>query len=1038
MVRGIIRLILTGSLLSLIWAGDDCSRCHSQPMPSFKSTGFNEKAVGVLDKGQLQNFTGNLGDLANFHLWFQNAGHWPRSAREDRQYAFGLGLLVGVAENNVIETVSQAQTRVIDWLPPDNIAGREYSGDITSASDETPFQASSDFYETWPFGYFDENGIWVDTEERIWPGFFRVDINAVDDSVLAQHPDSRLLPERVDEFTSDRDVYCTYNDNYNPRGSVGLEVAQTAYSYGRPYAEDFIFFEMKIHNAGPEDLDGIYVGLYAKLRPDYDNHDYIKTVDSDGDGRQDLIYIYDLNNTPNKTWGETSDPLGIPAVRIYDTPGNLGVTDFHHFSRGVSPINDEQYWAIMTSDPTSSDLPNPDYYFHGTNPRFDDVSDDFLSTYYPTWLDDESGVELPGDAINFIVSCGPFDLPQDSVVTFSLALIMGDGGTIPDQPDTTDLMANVRMANLMYRNYFLGSGPPDPPLVSAVPGDGRVTLHWSSEPAEISHDVLTGLRDFEGYKIFRSTDFGTSWGKIITDAHGVPVGFEPLATFDLSYEEDMIRFGQDISGLDPAFPQYLGINSGLSHTFVDSNLINGVEYWYCVTPYDKGNQKPDSLEQSYMYPIGSAPLEPHVVAVTPGVAVSNIIREADIPSGALSPIGGQCEGIVKVEVVDPAEITGHGYEITFTNQIISEGDTLDETGFTLVDTTEMDTLFVFHALSDNSGDNLPVVDGFRLTVQDAPHGVKSLGWTKVSGDMCTFDWRTQSIDPSMGPQLIQEDISTIDDWRITATYSGGDSVHWFDAFSGITQPQKQFVPLKIEIITDPDNPINVTQEAWLGEFAIAAPWEDYRKDFYSPLGWDLVPGGLGYLPGSPGWYEKHVDFFILDHVEFDSETGDTIPNYLYLFTNNKPDTSYNVLGEMEIIDAHAPSEGDEFTIITYKPFRKDISYRFGTTARMISSDRKGSLADVRVVPDPYIVTNIWEQTEFGKKLQFNHLPDQCTIKIYSLAGDHIATIDHDDTRGYAFWDMRTKNDQFIAPGVYFYHIQTPDKEETTGRFLVIK
>ena len=34
--------------------------------------------------------------------------------------------------------------------------------------------------------------------------------------------------------------------------------------------------------------------------------------------------------------------------------------------------------------------------------------------------------------------------------------------------------------------------------------------------------------------------------------------------------------------------------------------------------------------------------------------------------------------------------------------------------------------------------------------------------------------------------------------------------------------------------------------------------------------------------------------------------------------------------------------------------------------------------------------------------------------------------------------MRTKNDQIIAPGVYLYYAKTPDGDEATGRFLVIK
>ncbi len=1024
-------------LFSFATASDDCSRCHSSVprLPQGKEMGYNEVAVGIQDKGQIRNYTGNMGDLANFHLWFQNSGHWPKSARDDRQYAFGLGLIVGINDTNVIETVSQALTKVSDWLPPDDAAGRHYSGEITSASDDTPFQASSDFRETWPYGFYNASNQWTATEERVWPGYYRVDVNSLTPADILLHPNALDLPESTGEFTSDRDIFSLYNDDSNSRGRVGIEVEQTAHSYGRPYAEDFLFWTLNIRNTSGQDLDSIHVGLYAKFRPDYDNHDYINFIDSDEDGQKDLVYVYDLNNTPNKTWAETSDPMGIPALRVYDTPNQMGITDFHHFARGVSPTTDEEFWELLTGDTSGTHLVSKDYYFHGNDNRIDDTDIANLSDYYPKWLDEESGVDLEGDGINFIVSCGPFDLEADSTVTLSLGLIMGDAGDVPNNPDLSDLMANVDMANSMYRYYFQGSAPPIPPVVQAVPGDRRANLYWGSEPSESSIDVLTQRRDFEGYKIFRSTDMGRTWGDIITDSQGFPAGYAPIAMFDII---------NNVDGDDPAYPQQLGNNSGLVHSFTDTNLINGVEYWYCVTAYDRGNQHPDSLEQSLMYPLGSSDFESHTVSVIPGVTAINL-NAAEIHTSNLTPIGGDCDAVVSVEMVDPNQITDHGYKITINESSIlsiTDGDTVFGLGFTLVDTTENDTLFKDHVLSDESLDNLPIVDGFRITIREADPGIKSAGWTRVFDDTCTFDWRFESVDPDAGNLLVQGVVDTYDDWRITVTYGNESDVKWLDYFTGVTQDTTQSVPIKIEIITDPDNPMDVTSESWLAEFAIAAPWEEYRINYYSQLGWDLEPGGLGFNAASPGWYDKHVDFFILESPYLDANM-DTLHNYMYLFTNNKPDTSIyfneeTYTNDTLFIDAMAPSQGDEFTIITNKNLSEDIHYTFGFTAQSVNRNRENTLSDIRVVPDPYIVTNIWETDEFGKKLQFNRLPAECTIKIFTLAGDLVETIHHNNTLGYEFWNMRNRNDQFIAPGVYLYHVKTPNGDEATGRFLVIK
>ncbi|MCK4639937.1 MAG: hypothetical protein KAU06_01245, partial [Candidatus Marinimicrobia bacterium] len=124
-----------------------------------------------------------------------------------------------------------------------------------------------------------------------------------------------------------------------------------------------------------------------------------------------------------------------------------------------------------------------------------------------------------------------------------------------------------------------------------------------------------------------------------------------------------------------------------------------------------------------------------------------------------------------------------------------------------------------------------------------------------------------------------------------------------------------------------------------------------------------------------------------------------------------------------------------------KPFKPGIYYTFNTVAQKEKdrADMGNPLDNVRVVPDPYVVTNSWETNEFGKKLQFNHLPSKCTIKIYTLVGELIATIEHDSpSQAYEFWNMRTYNDQFIAPGVYLYYISTPDGDKALGRFLVIR
>ena len=45
---------------------------------------------------------------------------------------------------------------------------------------------------------------------------------------------------------------------------------------------------------------------------------------------------------------------------------------------------------------------------------------------------------------------------------------------------------------------------------------------------------------------------------------------------------------------------------------------------------------------------------------------------------------------------------------------------------------------------------------------------------------------------------------------------------------------------------------------------------------------------------------------------------------------------------------------------------------------------------------------------------------------------------HDATGGAETpWNLRNRNNQFVASGVYFYHVETPDGKSKIGRFTLV-
>ena len=97
------------------------------------------------------------------------------------------------------------------------------------------------------------------------------------------------------------------------------------------------------------------------------------------------------------------------------------------------------------------------------------------------------------------------------------------------------------------------------------------------------------------------------------------------------------------------------------------------------------------------------------------------------------------------------------------------------------------------------------------------------------------------------------------------------------------------------------------------------------------------------------------------------------------------------------------------------------------------------MRQIHTVPDPYYVTNSLEQTSNTKSLRFVNLPAQAIIRIYSASGILVNIVTHNDPGGSGeqVWDLRNRNQQFVASGVYFYHVEAPDGRTKIGRFTVV-
>ena len=109
---------------------------------------------------------------------------------------------------------------------------------------------------------------------------------------------------------------------------------------------------------------------------------------------------------------------------------------------------------------------------------------------------------------------------------------------------------------------------------------------------------------------------------------------------------------------------------------------------------------------------------------------------------------------------------------------------------------------------------------------------------------------------------------------------------------------------------------------------------------------------------------------------------------------------------------------------------------------------KNELDRVAVVPNPYISASSFETPppevfDVGRgirRVDFIHLPNKCTIRIYTITGEHVRTLYHKGTDfdGTESWDLLSKDGLDIAYGIYIYHVDAGKQGTKIGRIAILK
>ena len=1025
------------------------------------------------------------------------SGIYPIGSGNSYFYEFTPVIAASVVDSNGdrVHIVSDGAIGLRDMSP----LGYQWGFEPLSgyADPNQDYMAMSSIPDSWPDSWPEKPDDW----NGYWNGQYGKYVRADQESYYV-----------MDDYYNDEFAYFpaadTSHPNYNiERRGLGVELDVRGYQWNHPAAEDIIIITYWITNVGTNTLDSVVFGMYGDADIGSTNGDF-SDDDAWFDIDNDMVYQWDHDSWSNANGGFRPAYFG---WSFLESPGNPndgidndgdGMVDESQFDG----IDNDEDWLAERDDIGSDGLGA--YHIEYTGPDADgsegngipdvgepnfeitdnDESDQigltsFYSASYPSiypsndevmWDQLKPGVfQVPQQNIDqtFLYGSAYISLEPGEKKKFAIAMVFGN--------DMEDILRNATTMQNIYDNDYSFAKPPLKPTLTVVPGDKRVTLYWN-DFAEKSMDPVYGM-DFEGYRVYRSTDAGFIDSYVITDTYGNITFKKPLVIYDVA---DSLKGPHPIGFNGVQFD--MGKDSGIKHMFVDSaNVINGQKYYYAVTAFDKGYDLDffdlgfsdrDNLQEiapSECSVVMDLDLKGNVVRMSEnaGVALPNATVAGYVPPNTVAPgqdfidhYDGYGTGDISLSVIDPYAVKESvTYKVLF-------------------DTLGSSDDVVFSVLNDEEiVETITLIDSMALTTHGHIDSLSVL-LTNESGSVTYHPGLDYTMNYESGMIIPMDNV-------LTGSQSYIISYKYYPLYNSSSmngEPDNPiFDGMKIYLYDD-EVGVNHDSTGWLiGEANYRHEITDsrlYPADFHL-----IFEGNIGdsvavdnYNKRSP-FYVKNVThddypgFRIFDYDnddEWDPDEpilimpyeGGNSPYMFIRFFLDSLDITTTILLDTVITESDTlitesitydttyveiihVEKGDIFRLATFIPFSQEDSYMF-TTSRSSVNRRlaKEQLDRIAVVPNPYVVAASWEPRHIyisgrgPRKVDFINLPNRCTIKIFTMSGYLVETIEHDSgfEDGSESWDLLSKDGLEIAYGVYLYHINAEGIGETTGKFAVIK
>ncbi|MCX6151240.1 MAG: hypothetical protein NTX22_11990 [Ignavibacteriales bacterium] len=1028
----------------------------------------------IMNGNRVRTLFDNVGQIG--HWPNQPSGEWPSGS--GHSYEDGICVLIAaeVTAPGTGQKIHPLETYYREWVDKDPVTGALWT--LTPvpgyANPQSIKPAISGDPKSWPLYWPDKMTDLNDPGwAGKWSGYFGKGITNSDFETFFIMDDSKdkeftRLPFLFFPIAADSD-----------RGGLGIRVETRGFQWSHVLAENLIFWHFDIINISDNDYSNASFGLYTDpgVGGTNDSGDDCASFDT----KLDIAYAFDgngkglpdgwatgmygyayLESPGNGSNGKDDDEDGLVDERRDD-----GIDNDHDWI-GFSDLNGDGKWNPELHEPLNDDvgldgigpldegytlpdqgegdgLPTSGAYPVATEfpgePNVDktdkDESDQIGLTAVSIYRLGDGGVgggwpkddetmwmkmvagtfdtSLQNSNISMVFASGPFPLFKNKRERFSMALMFGN--------NLEDLIFNKETVQQIYNANYNFSKPPSKPKLTAVPGDGAVYLFWDNK-AEASVDKFLGYqdgdptkgykKDFEGYLIYKSTESAFNDAKIITDSKGNPKYWKPLAQFDL---KDGIK-GPDPVGINGA-RFWRGEDNSLQHSFKDTLVNNGQRYYYALVSYDMGdpNYGTKGLQPTECTKIINEDFAGTIqfIDINCAVITPNAPATGYVPAGLQNPESvkrveqGLGTGNIKLDILDPAQILAEAnYKVTFnsTGEMPKYKTSTFEIHRML---NGKDSVLIAGLDTSNigSGRPTPVFDGMSVTVNND---------TTILPIPDKTNWIVGKSNINL--------VITADNTSRGMPWPNDYQIEFFDTPQDtgfINAPAQLFIKMPVNLkitnlYTGKKNKIAIKDMDGTGTLTFGDEIQILEFIGTQTVGNSRIAWKVGYnRPADPG---------------------------------------------AAVVE---PVLGDKFQIKISKQFLTGDYFSFALKAPSVDNAiAKTQLSNISVVPNPYLGAAIWERKNLNstgrgeRKIDFINLPDNCTIRIYTMAGALIKTLrrgytgvfnnipairndkESNSLDGALSWNLVSEDGMDVAYGVYIYHVDAPGIGEHIGKFAVIK